>query len=266
MPSYGRQVLSTTGIPVMVLAELMDADFKPGGITIDWSTVTAVSADTTLPDGTIIPNGQKGIPFGTILCDIGVAEVQTLTVTGSPTGGTFTVKATGTTVETAAIAYNAASAVVQTAIRALGGQYAAANVTGSAGGPWTVTFERALGDVVQLVIGTNGLTGGASPNLTGATSTAGTGTGLFGPYDSGASDGRQTLARGHCFILNETVLQTGAAGITGVASDNPAVFAGGLVWKARLGIGGVNPSYLGGGSQPTVSAFETAFPDVQYAI
>ena len=266
MPSYGRQVLNSTGNPVMVLADLTDADFKPGGITIDWTTITAVSADTTLADGTVIPNGQKGIEFGTILCDIGIAEVQTLTVNGTPTGGTFTLKPTGTTTETVAIAYDASAATVQAAIRALGGNYAAANVTGSAGGPWTVTFERGLGDIVQLVIGTNSLTGGTSPTVAGATTTDGTGSGLFGPYDSAASDGRQTLARGHCFILNETVLQTGAAGITGVSSDHPAVFAGGLVWKARLKIGGVNPSYLGSGTQPSVSAFETAFPDVQYAI
>lgn len=264
MPSYGRQVLATTGNPVMTLALLDDADFKPGGITIDWSTITAVSADTTLADGTVIPNGQKGIEFGTILCDIGIAEVQTVTVTGTPTGGTYTLSGNGNT--TAAIAYNAAAAAVQAAIRALGGAYAAVNVTGAAGGPYTLTYERGLGDVAQLTLGTNSLTGGTSPTVAFATSTAGTGSGLFGPYDSGASDGRQTLARGHCFILNESVLQTGAAGITGVASDNPAVFSGGLAWKARLKIGGVNPTYLGGGNQPTVSAFETAFPDVQYAI
>lgn len=264
MPSYGRQTFGSTGIPVMVLAELADADFKPGGITIDWATVTAVSADTTLADGTIIPSGQKGIEYGTILCDIGIAEVQTVTVTGTPTGGTFTLSGNGNT--TPALAYNASAATVQAAVRALGGAYAAVNVTGAAGGPYTLTYERGLGDVAQLTLGTNGLTGGTSPNISFATSTAGTGSGLFGPYDSAASDGRQTLARGHCFILNETVLQTGAAGITGVASDNPAVFAGGLAWKARLKIGGVNPAYLGGGNQPTVSAFETAFPDVQYAI
>ena len=264
MPSYGRQVLNSTGNPVMALADLSDADFKPGGITIDWSTITAVSADTTLADGTTIPNGQKGIEFGTILCDIGIAEVQTVTVTGTPTGGTFTLSGNGAT--TVPIAYNASAATVQAAVRTLGGNYAAVNVTGSAGGPFTLTYERGLGDVAQLTLGTNSLTGGTSPNISFATSTAGTGSGLFGPYDSAASDGRQTLARGHCFILNETVLQTGAAGITGVASDHPAVFAGGLVWKARLKIGGVNPSYLGSGTQPSVSAFETAFPDVQYAI
>lgn len=264
MPSYGRQVLATTGIPVMALADLADVDWKPVGVTLDWSTITAVSADTTLSDGTVIPNGQKGIEFGTVLCDIGVAEVQTVTVTGTPTGGTYTLNGNGNT--TVAIAYNAPSAVVQSAIRALGGVYAGVNVTGSAGGPYTLTYERGTGDIAQLTLGTNGLTGGTTPSVAFATTTAGTGTGLYGPYDSAASDGRQTLTRGHCFILNETVLQTPAAGLVGVATDNPAGFDGGLTWKNRLKIGGVNPSYLGSGSQPTVSAFETAFPRIRYAV
>jgi hypothetical protein len=259
MPSYGRQVLTTTGIPVMVLANLEDADWKPGGITIDWSTVTAVSADTTLADGTVIPNGQKGIEFGTILCDIGVAEVETLTITA--TGGTYTLAGNGNV--SAAIAYNATSPTVQAAIRSLGGAYANAIVTGAAAGPYTITFERGQGNVTNLVPDNTLATGGTAAVTTG---TAGAGTGLYGPYDSGVSDGRQTLSRGHCFILNETVLQTGAQGLAGVASDNPAVFAGGLVWKARLKIGSVNVAYLGSGNQPTVSAFETAFPKITYAL
>lgn len=259
MPSFGRQVLTTTGISVMVLASLEDADWKPGGITIDWTTITAVSADTVLADGTTIPNGQKGIEFGTILCDIGIAETETLTITA--TSGTYTFGGNGNT--SAAVAFNAISALLQTAIRSLGGVYANALVTGAAAGPYTITFERGQGNVTNLTTTSVDLAGGTATITTG---TAGSGTGLFGPYDSGASDGRQTLARGHCFILNETVLQTGAQGIVGAATDNPAVFAGGLVWKARLKIGSVNPSYLGSGSQPTVSAFETAFPAVLYVI
>lgn len=262
MPTYGRQVLATTGIPVMVLADLARADWKPGGITIDWSTITAVGADTTLTDGTIIPNGQKGIEYGTILCDIGVAETETITVDAA--GGTYTLSGNGNT--TPAIAYNASADVVGVAIRALGGDYAAARVTGSAGGPYTVTFERGQGNVTNLTADSTNLTGGTTHTATVATGTAGSGTGKFGPYDSGASDGRQTLARGHCFILNETVLQSGANALIGVASDHVAVFSGGLVYKARLKIGGVNPSYLGSGNQPTVSAFETAFPGIDYVI
>lgn len=259
MPTYGRQVITATGIPVMTLANLDDAFWKPGGITLDWSLITAVVADTTLADGTVIPAGQKGIEFGTILCDVGIAEVETLTITA--TGGTYTLAGNGNI--SVAIAYNASSALVQSAIRALGGAYANALVTGAAAGPYTITFERGQGNVTNLVPDNTLATGGTAAVTTG---TAGTGTGLYGPYDSAVSDGRQTLARGHCYILNETVLQTGAQGLAALATDNPAVFSGGMVWKARLKIGSINPVYLGAGNQPTVAAFETAFPRISYAL
>lgn len=261
MPTYGRQALATTGIPVMTLANLDNAEWKPGGITLDWALITAVVADTTLADGTVIPAGQKGIEFGTILCDVGIAEVQTLTI--DATGGTYTLTGNGNT--SAAIPEAATSAIVQAAVRSLGGAYANALVTGAAGGAYTITFERGQGDVANLTTTATGLTGGASTAVV-TTGTAGAGTGVYGPYDSGATDGRQTLARGHCYILNETVLQTGAQGLASVATDNPAVFDGGLVWKARLKIGALNPVYLGAGNQPTVAAFETAFPRISYAL
>lgn len=41
--------------------------YKAGGVTIDWSTVTAVGSDTTLVDGQVVKNGQKYILAGTIL-------------------------------------------------------------------------------------------------------------------------------------------------------------------------------------------------------
>ena len=96
-----------------------------------------------MPGGAL---GEDGLEFGTILCDIGVAEVQTLTVTGSPTGGTFTVKATGGPTEPAAIAYNATASAVQSALEALS-NIASGDVT-CAGGPHpgtpvTVTFGGA---------------------------------------------------------------------------------------------------------------------------
>ena len=262
MSTYGRQVLNTTGIPVMVLANLDDPIWKAGGITIDWSLVSAVAADTTLNDGTIIPNGQKGLEYGTILCAKDTTEVQTLTI--SATGGTFTITANGNT--TSAIAYNASAAAVQSAVRGLGGSYASVGVSGSAGGPYTFTYPTGSGDIAQPTT-TSSLTGG-SGTATFATTTAGANTGTYGPYDSTATDGRQNLSRGYCFILNETVLQSGALSFYQIPSDHPAVFDGGLVWKARLKVGGNNPSYINSGSglQPTWSAFETAFPRISYAI
>lgn len=66
--------------------------------------------------------------------------VQIVTLTGA-TGGTFTLNIVGQT--TSALAYNASAATVQTAIQALGtAASAGATVTGSTGGPYTVTFAQ----------------------------------------------------------------------------------------------------------------------------
>jgi hypothetical protein len=73
--------------------------------------------------------------------------VQVVTINGTPTGGTFTVTVGGST--TSAVAYSASAATLQAAIRAINvpapfgfGGNAGLNVTvtGSAGGPYTLTF------------------------------------------------------------------------------------------------------------------------------
>lgn len=102
----------------------------------------------------------------------GVNEVQTVTVTGSPSGGTFTLKYRGQ--ETATIAYNAAGATVQTALRALA-NIGATGVTVTGAGPYVVTFAGPLAntDVYMLQLGTNALTGGTTPSVTVAQTTQG---------------------------------------------------------------------------------------------
>lgn len=63
---------------------------------------------------------------------------QTVTIVGTPTGGTFVLSSGG---NTTTLAYNAASTTtVQSAIQAWGGIYSAVTATGSAGGPYTITF------------------------------------------------------------------------------------------------------------------------------
>lgn len=134
---------------------------------------------------------SKTYAKGTVLGQIvGNDEVQTATITGSPTGGTFTLTFGGQT--TSAIAYNAAASAVQTALQAL--STVGANnvtVTGSAGGPYTITFVNALGKADQAQItATASLTGGTTPGVTMATSTAGaTGSGLYVKADPAATDG-----------------------------------------------------------------------------
>jgi Phage capsid family len=93
-------------------------------------------------------------------------KVQVITITGSPTGGTFTVSSSG---NSTSLAYNAAAATAQTAIRAWGGIFATVTVTGSAGGPYTVTFPTTG---ATLTVSGAALTGGTSPTATVAQSNA----------------------------------------------------------------------------------------------
>lgn len=102
-------------------------------------------------------------------------EIQVVTLNNTPTGGTFTLAFEGAT--TGTIAYDASAATVQTALRALA-TIGSPNVTvsGSAGGPWTVTFVSALASLPQLLMVGNGtlLTGaGAQPTATVARTQAG---------------------------------------------------------------------------------------------
>lgn len=117
------------------------------------------------------------------------AEVQTATISGTPTGGTFALAFRGAT--TAAIAYNAAAATVQAALEALRtigtGNVA---VSGSAGGPYTITFQGALAgaNVPLLVLKNNLLTGGTTPSVGIVQTTAGVG------YATGAIFNRDAIA------------------------------------------------------------------------
>lgn len=111
---------------------------------------------------------------GTNIVDDGdrTNEVQTVTITGGPTGGTFTLSFGGQT--TAPIAHDALASDVAAALVALSTVGNNVTVTGAAGGPYTVTFVRSLGgmDVDQLVASAS-FTGGTAPAIAVATTTAG---------------------------------------------------------------------------------------------
>lgn len=72
--------------------------------------------------------------------DPGTNEVQLLTPVMSPNAGTFTL--THSTVESDPIAYNASASALQTILNDMG--IATFAVSGSAGGPWSVTFGGSL--------------------------------------------------------------------------------------------------------------------------
>ena len=92
--------------------------------------------------------------------DFGIDEVQQ--VSNNATGGTFTLTFSGQT--TAAMAYNAAAATVESALEALT-NITAVTVTGSGTGadPWVVTFmDPGKQNVAEMTADDTGLTGGTS--------------------------------------------------------------------------------------------------------
>jgi hypothetical protein len=243
--------------------------------------------------------------LGGDLADVAVTFVRnrwTLTHADGTDGGTFVLRVTrgGITRQTAALAWNISAADLTAALVGLDNVGAAGAVaTGTAGGPYTVVFAAALGDVALEVTGdltadggvleggivlvnaaagayvltypaslgnvaavTTTATGLAGGSATVGTVTAGDATGTYGPFVSSAIDGRASLTRGKCFILNESILEDDPAG---GATAHPAVFDGGTVWKARLRVGGVNTTPLGGGNEPSWTQFESAFPRIRYA-
>lgn len=144
-------------------------------------------------------------PFAVRLSDVirtttagNTNEVQTATLSGTPTGGTFKLSFKGYT--TPGIAYNATAATVQAALEALSsiGTTGVA-VSGSAGGPYAITFQNQLGNrAVPLIIPDSTLlTGGTTPLVTVVRTTPG-----VGQYDAqtsytdlGATKGGITIAR-----------------------------------------------------------------------
>lgn len=268
MSTYGRQLLTTTGRDVMVLADLQDAQFKVGGITVDWSTIAAAGADTALTDQTPIKAGEKYLRFGQVMCKITQSEVQTVDLSGAddPNGGTWDLTILGETVED--IAWNVSAATLQAAIRAALAdvEYADQITVSKSGFVYTINFPAELQNVAAVTVDSSSLTTGASTvTVTIATTTQGvSGAGKYGPYDPSATDGRQTLVRGNCFVLNRTVKENGYIPnlAVGGATDHPQVFDGGTAWKARILMTTGTHSLAAG---PTVTEFETAFPRVAYA-
>lgn len=89
-------------------------------------------------------------------------SVQTVAITGSPTGGTFTLTYASAT--TSALAYNVSAEDMQTALRLLPG-LSAVTVT-KAGTVYTITFTGVTGAAQPLVADGSALTGGTNPLAT----------------------------------------------------------------------------------------------------
>lgn len=115
-------------------------------------------------------------------------EVQTFTISGTPTGGTYKLKFRGA--ETAALAYNANAATIQAALRGLrtiNGAYV--TVTGT--GPYVITFDGgpfAGQHFTAIQVTSQAFTGGTAPAGAVVITTPGAG------YAVGALFNREAMA------------------------------------------------------------------------
>lgn len=160
----GRSAISGTQTETGSSEVSVDQNFSSG------YTDLAVAFDTdSLRSVILVANQNLTLQVG------GTDEVQQLAITGSPTGGTFTITYSGQT--TAAIAYNAAAIAVQSALEALSN--IGVGDVACAGGPLpgtavTITFKGALGRTnVSAITTTNSFTGGTTPNTAITTPTPG---------------------------------------------------------------------------------------------
>jgi hypothetical protein len=119
---------------------------------------------------------------------------------------------------------------------------------------WTTIAAQAGSDVTYLdgvlvKVGEKALRYGQVVSLI-------TATGLYGPYDPAAADGRQNApVRGECYIVNETFKEDE------VASNYPPVLEGGLVFLNRIIQSGVAVHTLALG--PTLAELLPAFPTLR---
>ncbi len=218
MTTYGRNLITTTGQPVQVTADGYP-EWKVGGVTIDWSTIPAVAADTTLVDGAVIKAGYRGMQFGTILCKI----------TSSGLYGPFSPAMTATSIS-GATAVGATSATLASGAHILPGDILTIDTAGQAETAQVLSVSGAVVTFVSPLTKTHADTVAVTK----------------------ATNGRETLVAGECFVLNQTVLQSSAYFLSPGSTDHPAVLEGGSVFLARLAVGASN--------QPTLAQLLAVLP------
>jgi hypothetical protein len=92
-----------------------------------------------------------------------------------------------------------------------------------------------------------------------------TASGLYGPYDPAATDGRQTPTRGAFGFLNQTWLDVPAGQFFAMdqGTTHPPLYEGGRCWRERLLFTAGTHSLAAG---PTVAEAEAALPNLSYVM
>ncbi|MDE2100050.1 MAG: hypothetical protein KGL39_22540 [Patescibacteria group bacterium] len=135
----------------------------PGSPYVVTFTNPADTAIALMTAGSGSLTGGAGTITETQAGSAGANEVQTLTLAAGVSGGTFTL-AFGTAT-TAPLAYNCSAAQMQAALKALS-TINTVTVSGSAGGPWTVTWSGAQASTQEaLLVADGSLLTGMSTNL-----------------------------------------------------------------------------------------------------
>lgn len=149
-------------------------DVKTQSRTAAMGVITSQTIDTwpnqkVLPQGMVmatILTGDDAGKVGPYQPAVQGAATETVTINGSPTGGTFTLTLDGDV--TAAIAHNPAAADIQSALEALedvtpGGE----DLTVTGTGPFTVHFTTTgrYAEAQPTLAHTDSLTGGSSPTV-----------------------------------------------------------------------------------------------------
>ena len=155
-PAALVQGVARTPLPYGLFSQLT---FRPGAgdrweTGVQWETITCEPIDR----------------LGAFTCVSPVNEVQRITITGAPTGGSFTLTYKGHT--TAPIAYNASAAQVASALSLITADTFTASGGALPGSFVVITFTGYAENKPQLVA-TGSLTGGTSPAVAVTTTTAG---------------------------------------------------------------------------------------------
>lgn len=141
-----------------------------GDFTVENAAINLVITGAQTKDGS-----SWGVGPYNVVNSAGTNEVQTITISGTPTGGDFTITFDGE--ETDAIAYNANAAAVQAALEALSNvNEGDVTVTGGPGPgtPYVVTFSGEYGyQNIDLMEATGAFTGGTDPDVAVTQTTAG---------------------------------------------------------------------------------------------
>lgn len=163
-----RKVRRGPGQTVKRRAAVVDM-FDADNITVKERLV--IDVIEIVPDGdrTAVNSDIAGFPFiGEVIGDYdsfesmpeGAATVWHLTISGTPTGGTYSLAVNG--VSTAPIAHGANAATVASAINALSGVTGITGVTATGTAPIAITFPTA----VTVTADGSALTGGTDPDAT----------------------------------------------------------------------------------------------------